>query len=146
MGVFGKVKGMVRTAEGTLEVAQERIDCAELRQSNADLSAPGDDALMLGAYDLDGTEAPQSPGDHGGRGRDRAGCEDRHRLVRERLLAQVHELRLPVGCGLHRGDKRDRCPVYAASRPIRLVGRGFSAPNCGRRIARRAEAAPYAAS
>lgn len=43
-------------------------------------------------------------------------------------------------------DNWCRCPIHAALRPIRLVGRRFIAPNCGLGMLwRRAEAAPYTA-
>ncbi|EWS52458.1 hypothetical protein X551_04758 [Methylibium sp. T29] len=106
MGVLGEVEGVVSTAERALEVAQEGVDRLELRQLGAGLAAAGDHALVLGPDDLHGAEAPQAVGDDGGRGRDRACGEHRHLLVRERLLAQAHELRLAVGRGLHRGDER----------------------------------------
>ena len=121
MGVLGEIEGMVSPPEGPLEVAQERIDRAKLGQSDAGFAATGDHALVLGADDLDGPEAPQSVGDHGGRRRDRAGCEDRHLLVGEGLLAQAHELRLPVGGGLNGCDERDlvlRAPANLAPRAL----------------------------
>ena len=121
MGVFGEIEGMVSPPEGPLEVAQERIDRAKLGQSDAGFAATGDHALVLGADDLDGPEAPQSVGDHGGRRRDRAGREDRHLLVGEGLLAQADELRLPVGGGLNGCDERDlvlRAPANLAPRTL----------------------------
>ena len=60
MGVFGEIEGMVSPPEGPLEVAQERIDRAKLGQSDAGFAATGDHALVLGADDLDGPEAPPS--------------------------------------------------------------------------------------
>ena len=39
-------------------------------------------------------------------GADRARCKACHLLVRERLLAQAHKLRLARGRGLHRGNER----------------------------------------
>ena len=94
MGVLGEVEGMIGTAQGTLEVAQEGVDRAQLRQSDATLAPAGDQALVLGADALDGTEAPQTVGDHGGRRRDRAGGEDRH------LLAVKGCWRKHTNCGL----------------------------------------------
>src|SRR5690606_9812808 len=92
MSVLGELEGMVGTAEGALEVTQEGIDRAQLRHPTAGLAAAGDHTLVLGADDLDGAEAPQPVGDHGGRRCDRAGGEDRYLLGGERLLAQAHEL------------------------------------------------------
>ena len=94
MGVLGEVEGMIGTAQGTLEVAQERVDRAQLRQSDATLAPAGNQALVLGADALDGPEAPQTVGDHGGRRRDRAGGEDRH------LLAVKGCWRKHTNCGL----------------------------------------------
>ena len=92
----------------------------KLGQSGAGFAATGDHALVLGADDLDGPEAPQSVEDHGDRRRDRAGREDRHLQVGEGLLAQADELRLPVGGGLSGCDERDlvlRAPANLA--PVR---------------------------
>ena len=106
MGVLGEVEGVIRAAQGALEVAQKGVDRLELGQPRTGLAAAGDDALMLGAHDLHATEAPQAVGDHGGRRRDRAGGEHRHGLGGKGLLAQASELRLAVGRGLHCGHKR----------------------------------------
>src|SRR6516162_2079728 len=100
MGVLGEVEGVVSTAERALEVAQEGVDRLELGQFRAALAASGDDTVMLGPDDLYGAEAPQAIRDDGGRRGDRARGEHRHLLVRERLLAQAHELRLTLGRGL----------------------------------------------
>ena len=121
MSVLGEVEGVVSTPEGPLEIAQEGIDRPELRQSGAGFATAGDHALMLGAHDLNGPEAPQPVGDHGGRGRDRARSEDRSLLVCEGLLAQVHELRLPVGRGLNRCDERDLVLRAAPDLPARAL-------------------------
>ena len=107
MGVLGEVEGMIGTAQGTLEVAQEGVDRAQLRQSDATLASTCDHTLVLGTETLDGTEAPQPVGDHGGRRCDRAGGEDRHLLTGEGLLAQAHELRLALGRGLDGDDEGD---------------------------------------
>ena len=67
MGVLGEVERVVRAVQGTLEVAQVRVDRFELRQLGAGLATTGDHALVVGADDLHGAETPQSVGDHGGR-------------------------------------------------------------------------------
>ena len=104
MGVLGKVEGVIRATQGTLEVAQVRVDRLELRQLGAGLAATGDYALVVGADQLHRAEAPKTVGDQGGRRGDGARGELSHPSVRERLLAQANELRLAVGRRLHRRD------------------------------------------
>jgi hypothetical protein len=77
MRVLGEIEGVVGTPKRALEVAQKGIDRSELRQPDAGPASARDNALVLGAHDLDGAEAPQPVGDHRSRGRDRARCEDR---------------------------------------------------------------------
>jgi hypothetical protein len=79
MGVLGEIEGVIGTAQGALEVAQEGVDRLELRQLGAGLAAAGDVALVIGAHHLHRTEAPQAVGDDGGRRRDRAGDRPRAR-------------------------------------------------------------------
>ena len=86
MRVLGKVERMICAAERSLEVTQESIDRAELRQFGAGLAAAGDEALMLGADDLHCTETPQAVGyDSSGR-RNGVSCEYRHLLGSKRLV------------------------------------------------------------
>lgn len=47
VSVLGEVEGVVRAADGGLEVAQQRVDGLELRQLHAGLSAARDVAFML---------------------------------------------------------------------------------------------------
>jgi hypothetical protein len=58
MRILGKVEGVIGTAEGALEIAQEGIDRPELGQRSAGLAATGDDALVPGADDPHRAEAP----------------------------------------------------------------------------------------
>ena len=51
MSVFGEVEGVIRAADGGLEVAQQRVDGLELRQLHAGLAAAGDVALVFGPDD-----------------------------------------------------------------------------------------------
>ena len=54
---------MERAVEAGLEVAQQRVDPAELRQV-AGVLPPGDDGLMAAARRGDGTEAGHAIGEH----------------------------------------------------------------------------------
>lgn len=75
VGVLGKTEGMVGPADRGLQVAQQRVDGLELRQLHARPATAGDDALVGGADQGSGAEAPQSIGEHGGRSRDVRGSE-----------------------------------------------------------------------
>jgi hypothetical protein len=105
MGVLGEVEGVIRATQGTLEIAQEDIDRAELGQFDAGFLAAGDDALVLSADELHGAKAPQAVGDNCGRRRDAVSGEGPYFLDGERLLAQAYELRCRRAW-LHRGDER----------------------------------------
>ena len=92
--------------QGTLEVAQESIDSAELLQRRAGLAASGDHALVVGADQPHGAEAPQAIRGDGGRRSDGACGELSHAFIRERLLGQAPDLRPAVWRCLHRCDER----------------------------------------
>ena len=62
-GVLVKVEGMEGAVEAGLEVVQQRVDPAELRQV-AGVLPTGDDGFMAAARSADGTEAGQAIGKH----------------------------------------------------------------------------------
>jgi len=64
MPVLCEVKRMVRPIDGSLEVAQHRVDRLELRQLDTVDTAAGDDSFMLDAHRLHSNKALQSIGDH----------------------------------------------------------------------------------
>src|SRR5688572_32653088 len=70
VGVLGKVEGMIGTADGCLQVAQQRVHGLELRQLGDVPPAAGDHTLMLRTDDGRSAKAPQPIGDHGCRGGD----------------------------------------------------------------------------
>ena len=86
LGVLVDVDGVKRAAEAGFEVAQQRVDPAELRQFIGVLTT-GDDGLMAAACRGDGAEAGQAIGERGaprsqvlpGPGADRLGAEPSHR-------------------------------------------------------------------
>lgn len=57
MSVLGKAEGMVGIADGSPQIAQQRIDRPKLQEPDACLPAPSDHALMLGPHNLGGAES-----------------------------------------------------------------------------------------
>ncbi len=106
MGVLGEVKGVVRTAERGLQIAQHGIDRLELRQLDAARPAAGHDAFVFGTDELHAAETPQPIGDDLGRGGERLGREDCHRLAGERLAGEAGVLCVPLNGRLYGGEER----------------------------------------
>ena len=98
MGVLDEVEGVIRATQGALEVAQEGIDRAELRQRGAGPAPASDHALVVGTDHLHRAEAPQTIRDHRRRRRDRVSGESRHLLSRElKIRAELNRGIYPIG-------------------------------------------------
>ncbi len=84
VGVLGELHRVVGAAQGRLDVADERVDAAELFQLDAGLAPAGDGAVVAGAQAGSHLEAAQSVGDHGQRQHSAAGEEVFQSLLGER--------------------------------------------------------------
>lgn len=105
VAVLGEFDGVVRTRQRRLDVADERVDGAELLVEHAGLAAACDLAVVDGAHRCSHREAAQAVGDDGQRQAHAGGDELLHRLLGERSRRQACQVCPAVLGGLHRHDE-----------------------------------------
>lgn len=107
MSVLGKVERMEGSAEARLQVAQQRVDGAELGELHAGAATARDGAVMDHAHLRQCSEATQAVGDDGGRQHHGLGSKVLQRFVGERYLRQAAQHRVTEFGRLHGGHERD---------------------------------------